>query len=58
MATPLVLSAPERLMLRTESPLQMADITGDVAAAVLRAGLADGLVSVFCPPHVVWAGHH
>jgi len=49
MATPMVLGAAERLMLRTGSPLQMVDITERVAAAVLLAGLAEGLVSVFCP---------
>lgn len=45
----MVMGAPERLMLRTEAPLQMVDITAGVASAVLRAGLADGVVSVFCP---------
>jgi secondary thiamine-phosphate synthase enzyme len=49
MATPMVLGAAERLMLRTESPLQMVDITEQVADAVLRAGLAEGVASVFCP---------
>lgn len=45
----MVMGAAERLMLRTETPLQMVDITEAVAAAVLRAVLADGVVSVFCP---------
>ena len=48
-ATPLVMGGAERLMLRTEAPFQMVDITAEVASAVLRAGLADGVVSVFCP---------
>ena len=45
----MVMSAPERLMLRTEAPLQMVDVTDGVAAVVHGSGLADGLVSVFCP---------
>ena len=49
MPVPLVMSEPERLMLRTEAPLQMVDITADVAAVIARAGLADGMASVFCP---------
>jgi secondary thiamine-phosphate synthase enzyme len=49
LATPVVLGAAERLMLRTEAPLQMVDITAEVAAAVLRAGLDEGVASVFCP---------
>jgi secondary thiamine-phosphate synthase enzyme len=48
-ATPMVMGAAERLMLRTESPLQMVDITDRVAEAVLRAGLAEGMAGVFCP---------
>lgn len=49
MTAPLVLSVAERLMLRTEAPLQMLDITAEVAAAVLRAELAEGMASLFCP---------
>ena len=45
----MVLGAAERLMLRTEAPLQMVDITGAVGAVVVRAGLVEGLASVFCP---------
>ncbi len=45
----MVMSAPERLMLRTEAPLQMVDVTQAVAAVVRGSGLADGMVSVFCP---------
>jgi len=45
----MVLGAAGRLMLRTDAPLQMLDTTADVAAAVLRAGLAEGPASVFCP---------
>ena len=45
----MVLRAPERLMLRTEAPLQMVDMTDGVADVVRRAGLADGMVNVFCP---------
>lgn len=45
----MVLGGAERLMLRTENPLQMVDLTERVAAVVARSGLAEGLVSVFCP---------
>ena len=45
----MVLGGAERLMLRTERPLQMVDLTERVAAVVARSGLAEGLVSVFCP---------
>lgn len=45
----MVLGGAERLMVRTESALQMVDITARTAAAVRRAGLAQGLASVFCP---------
>lgn len=47
--TPLVLGTAERLMVRTESPLQMVDITEAVADVVRRAALAEGMASVFCP---------
>ncbi|MDP9389340.1 MAG: secondary thiamine-phosphate synthase enzyme YjbQ [Actinomycetota bacterium] len=43
------MSAPERLILRTDDPLQMVDVTDAVAAVVAGAGLADGVASVFCP---------
>ena len=45
----MVMRAPERLMLRTESALQMVDITDRVAGSVRSAALDDGVVSVFCP---------
>ena len=45
----MVLRAPERLMVRTEAPFQMVDLTDRLAAVVGRAGLSDGVASVFCP---------
>lgn len=45
----MVMRAPERLMLRTGSALQMVDITDRVAETVRNAGVADGMVTVFCP---------
>ena len=49
MMTTMVMGAPGRLMLRTESAFQMVDITAEVARVVAGAGLADGVASVFCP---------
>ena len=45
----MVMRAPERLMLRTEAPLQMVDITDRVAESVRAAALEDGMANVFCP---------
>jgi secondary thiamine-phosphate synthase enzyme len=45
----MVMRAPRRLMLRTESPLQMVDITDQVAGAVRAAALEDGMANLFCP---------
>lgn len=45
----MVLSGAERLIVRTQAPLQMVDITEPAAAAVRRAGLAEGMAGVFCP---------
>lgn len=45
----MVLGGAGRIMVRTERPLQMVDLTAEVADVVARAGLAEGLVSVFCP---------
>ena len=45
----MVLAGATRLIVRSEAPHQMVDITDQVANAVASAGLAEGLVSVFCP---------
>jgi thiamine phosphate synthase YjbQ (UPF0047 family) len=39
----------EPLSVHTGSRTQFVDITADVQAAVARLGVADGVVTVFCP---------
>ena len=38
-----------RLIVRSEAPLQMVDITERVVATVASSGVHEGLASVFCP---------
>lgn len=43
------MSAPVQVTLRSERPFQLVDVTDEVARVVANAGLADGIVHVFCP---------
>jgi secondary thiamine-phosphate synthase enzyme len=46
---PMHITEPVQFVRRSDRPFQMLDLTGDVAALVDEAGLAHGIVHVFCP---------
>lgn len=43
------MTAPARITRASDRPWQMLDVTDEVSALVDQAGLADGIVHVFCP---------
>lgn len=46
---PAMVAGPWELSLRSERPLQLIDVTGDVDERVRGSGVQDGLANVFCP---------